>query len=74
MNKIELEKLLKNFFEKAKRADEAEFYACLMKHANLSPWDVRNTLKNFQELIVFFFDAILSKKYRVEDTLRIYLL
>lgn len=74
MDKQEIENQIKKVFERAKKTDDAEFYACLMKHANLSPWDDRNTLKNFHELIAFFFDAILSKKYRAEDTLRIYLL
>lgn len=74
MNKQKIENQIRTVFERAKKTDEAEFYACLMKHANLSPWDDRNTLKNFSELIEFFFEAILSKKYRAEDTLRIFLL
>lgn len=61
-------------FKTAEKTDEAEFVISLLKHANLSPYDGRDTLKNFQELYAFLAEATLSGKFQAADLIRLSLL
>lgn len=69
-----LEEVLRKTFEDTRLADEAEFYASLLKHANLSPWDDRDTLRNIEQLIKFIYEGLTAQKISAEDSLRLMLL
>lgn len=72
--RVELEPLLREIFEKARATDEAEFYAALLKHANLSPWDSKDTLKNIEGLMSFIYGGLVGKTIPAEESLRLMLL
>ncbi|OQB05248.1 MAG: hypothetical protein BWY19_01126 [bacterium ADurb.Bin212] len=72
--KENIDRILSNCFKTANETDDAEFIASLIKHANLSPWDDRNALKNFEQLFRFVGEATLSGNFSGEDLMRISLL
>ncbi|HEY1074752.1 MAG TPA: hypothetical protein VGE59_03585 [Patescibacteria group bacterium] len=69
-----VEGALKQQFDDAYQSDQAEYGMALIKHANLSPFDPKDTLKNIEHLFTYIHESLLNKAIPPEESLRLFLL